>query len=225
MRYEKITPDMQVKIGDAPGVVLHTRPASSATDAVFVLNYIDGLALWVTAARLTNRNMTPSLPTLLRSPDGNEGDPTFWYLGHECRVRSDWRDGSGPWTVEHVAEDGTRTVVMRGQRDATAAMQATVTAMTAMRAIGVGGAPVEYLVEAADRNVFPLRATEHPDADEDGRLHVASLAEVPAVVEGFTRATARDFLTAEETRRAIYHWGAYPVYADGSLGQPTLYRP
>lgn len=232
MQYEDITPGMDVRITATNGIgtVLHKRPAPEGVpaDAVFVYHNSKGAREWISAADLQNRNLTPGLPHLLKIDDGtehNEHDRVFWYLGREYRVYSMWDDGTGGCIVEHVAEDGTRTVMMRDQRNHMDAMHATVTAITAMRAIDGGDdAPVEYLVEAADRNVFPLRATEHPEADEDGRLHVASPDEVPAKVEGIVRATARDFITGKETRRKVYQWGMYPVYADGSLGQPTLYR-
>lgn len=231
MRYEDITPDMDVKITsiDGIGTVLHKRtaPADAPTDAVFVYNNSKGAREWIAAADLESRNHTPALPHLLTVTDGtehNEHDRVFWYLGREYRVHSMWSDGTGGCTVEHVAEDGTRTVMMREQRDHRSAMHATITAITAMRAIGGGdGAPVEYLIEAADKNVFPLRA-EHPEADEDGRLHVASPVDVPAKVEGIGKAIARDWISGKETRRNVYQWNAYPVYADGSLGQPTITR-
>ncbi|MET9776233.1 hypothetical protein ABZ023_18565 [Streptomyces sp. NPDC006367] len=232
MRYEDITPDMGVKLTmiDGIGTVLHKRtaPADAPADAVFVFSNSTGAREWIAAADLEPSNRTPGLPHLLKVTDGTgrtEHDRVFWYLGREYRVHSMWNDGTGGWTVEHVAEDGTRTVMMRDQRNASTAMQATVTAITAARAIhGGDDAPVEYLVEAKDKNVFPLRATDHPEADEDGRLHVASPAEVPVKVAGITKATARDWITGKETRRKVYQWNAYPVYADGSLGQPTLYR-
>jgi hypothetical protein len=232
MRYDEITPDMDVRLTaiDGIGTVLHKRtaPADAPADAVFVFNNSEGTREWIAAADLESLNRTPSLPHLLTVTDGterNEHERVFWYLGREYRTYSMWSDGTGGWTVEHVAEDGTRTEMMREQRDDRAAMRATVTAITAMRAISGGDdAPVEYLVEANDKNVFPLRATDHPEADEDGRLHVASPAEVPATVKGIARAIARDFITGKETRRKVHQWNAYPVYADGSLGQPTLFR-
>jgi hypothetical protein len=232
MRYDEVTNGMDVEILsiDGIGTVLHKRtaPADAPAEAVFVYNNSKGTREWIAAADLKSRNHTPGLPHLLSVDDGtehNEHDRVFWYLGHEYRVHSVWADGTGGCTVEHVAEDGARTVLMREQRDHRTAMNTAVTAITAMRAIGGGdSAPVEYLVEAADRNVFPLRATTHPEADDDGRLHVADPAEVLAKVEGVKRAIARDWITGKETRRAVYMWGAYPVYADGSLGQPTLFR-
>ncbi|MGW1587298.1 hypothetical protein [Streptomyces sp. NPDC002386] len=230
MNYNDITNGMDVRITstDGIGIVLHKRtaPADAPTDAVFVYNNGTGAQQWIAAADLESRNHTPGM-FLLKVTDGtekNEHDRVFWYLGREYRVSSMWSDGTGGWTVEHVAEDGTRTEMMRDQRNAETAMRATVTAITAMRAISGGDdAPVEYLVEAADKNVFPL-AVEHADADEDGRLHVASPAEVPATVDGISKGIARDWITGKETRRKVYQWNAYPVYADGSLGQPTLYR-
>lgn len=232
MRYDEITPNMDVKLTASNGIgtVLHKRttPADAPAEAVFVYNNSVGACEWIAAADLESRNITPHLPHLLTVTDGtekNEHDRVFWYLGREYRVHSMWSDGTGGCTVQHIAEDDTRTTLISEQRDHQTAMHAAVTAITAMRAIeGGDAAPVEYLVEAADKNVFPLRATEHPEADTDGRLHVASPAEVPAKVEGVTRAIARDFITGKETRRKVYQWNAYPVYADGSLGMPTLFR-
>ncbi|WP_330349729.1 hypothetical protein [Streptomyces sp. NBC_00582] len=232
MRYDEVTNDMDVRITptDGFGVVLHKRtaPADAPADAVFVYNNSRGTREWIAAADLEASNHMPALPYLLKITDGtehNEHDRMFWCLGREYRVHSMWADGTGGCTVEHIAEDGTRTTVMYGQRDHQTAMIATATAITAMRAIEGGeAAPVEYLVEGKDKNLFPLRATSHPEADEDGRLHVASPAEVPDKVKGTERAIARDFITGKETRRRVYQWNAYPVYADGSIGQPTLMR-
>ncbi|WP_125262338.1 hypothetical protein [Streptomyces alboflavus] len=227
MDYNEIVPDMHVRLaatGD-PCRVLHTRTApADAPESAFVYNHSDGSRTWIAAADLVHEHLTPALPVLLAATDGDlhhENDRVFWYGGREYRVHSMWADGTGGCTVEHLAEDGTRTVVMREQRNHESAWTATVNAVTALREIE-GGA-VEYVVEAQDSSVFGLRMT-HPEADEHGRLHVRSPETVVALTDGMKSAIRRDRLTGKEYRRAIYQFAAYPVFADGWIGRPNLRR-
>ncbi|NGO68030.1 hypothetical protein [Streptomyces boncukensis] len=227
MQHHEITPDMHVRLAatGAPCRVLHTRTApADAPESVFVYNHSDGSQAWIAAADLDDDRSMPALPVLLSVTDGtarHEHDRLFWYGGREYRVHSMWADGTGGCTVEHVAEDGTRTVVMREQRSHESAMSATVDAVTALRQID--GAAVEYVVEAQDSSVHELRMT-HPEADELGRLHVPSPEAAVGLTDGMKSAIRRDRLSGKEHRRSIYQFAAYPVFADGWVGRPVLRR-
>ncbi|MFJ8755652.1 hypothetical protein [Streptomyces cyaneofuscatus] len=208
MQHEDITPDMHVMIGDAPGVVLHTRPAPEAPESVFVLNCVNSSTTWIPAAELTERRMMPSVPSLLPAADRSAlDDRVFWYGGNEYHIRP---TAALRYTVERV-DTG---VAIVGDRPTH--MNALLAAVKAERR---DDAPVEYIVEARDKNANELRMTAD-GVDGDGRLHVATPEDGPVATLGQKTAVHRNWITGKESRRSIYQFNTYPVYADGWIGRP-----